>query len=167
MTKETQGGAANRQGRILENAIIPIFKGHGFEVVAYREWVKSPDKHGEELLLKNVPYTTIYGHKGNNEFLIQSKKHKLNVRLECKWQQSSGSVDEKYPYLYLNCIESLPESDVIIIYGGGGMKAGAISWLKNAASTKLFQQELGKEKNIQVLSLEEFMLWANNSLRNI
>jgi hypothetical protein len=49
-----------------------------------------------------------------------SKAHGVHVRIECKWQQSAGSVDEKLPYLYLNAIESMPEDHVIIVYGGGG-----------------------------------------------
>lgn len=161
----TQGGTANRQGRILERTVVPIFESHGFEVVSYSTWSKKPTDYGTELLLKHVPYTTIYNQKGYTEFLIKSERFGLNVRIECKWQQSSGSVDEKLPYLYLNCIETMPERDIIIVAGGGGMKPGAIPWLKEAVSQKKYVQPDAHEKNIQVFSIEEFMAWANRTLK--
>lgn len=161
----TQGGTANHQGRILERTVVPTFEAHGFEIVAYSAWSKKPDNYGTELLLKNVPYTTIYNQKGFTEFLVKSERFGLNVRIECKWQQSSGSVDEKLPYLYLNCIETMPEMDIIIIAGGGGMKPGAIPWLKAAVSQKKYVLPGMPDKNIQVFSIEEFMAWANKMLR--
>lgn len=161
----TQGGTANHQGKILERTVVPTFEAHDFEVVAYSAWKKKPDKYGTELLLKNVPYTTIYGQRGYTEFLAKSEQLNLNVRIECKWQQSSGSVDEKLPYLYLNCIETMPETDIIIIAGGGGMKPGAIPWLKDAVRQKKYVLPGMPEKNIQVLSIEEFLSWSNKTLR--
>lgn len=162
---KTQGGTANHQGRILERTVVPTFEAHGFEIVAYSDWKKNPEKYGTELLLKHVPYTTIYQQNGFTEFLVKSEHFRLNIRIECKWQQSSGSVDEKLPYLYLNCIESMPETDIIIIAGGGGMKPGAIPWLKDAVSQKKYVLPGMPEKNIQVFSIEEFMTWANRTLR--
>ncbi len=161
----TQGSAANHQGRILENTIVPTFEAHGFEVVAYSTWNKKPANYGTELLLKHVPYTTIYGQRGYTEFLVKSEKFGLNVRIECKWQQLSGSVDEKLPYLYLNCIETMPEKDIVIITGGGGMKPGAIPWLKAAVSQRRYVTSDMPKKNIRVFYIEDFIAWANETLR--
>jgi hypothetical protein len=161
----TQGATANTQGKVLESTIIPTFEHRGFEVVAYSKWAKAPQLFGKELLLKHVPYTTIYGHPGYTEFLVQSKRYGLNTRIECKWQQSSGSVDEKFPYLYLNCIEAMPENDIIIVAGGGGMKEGAIPWLKRAVNENLYSSVSVPQKKIQVLSLDEFLRWANRTLK--
>jgi hypothetical protein len=127
----------------------------------YRVWKKNPAKYAEEILLKNVPYETIYGHKGNTEFLLKSKEYNREIRIECKWQQSPGSVDEKFPYLYLNCIESMPEDDIIVIVDGNGYKEGALNWLKSAISTKKYQ--IGLDKNITILNLSEFIIWANKN----
>ena len=162
--KPSQGAIANKQGRILENTIIPTFTARGFEVISYSKWRKKPEKYSKELLLTNAPYKSIYGHNGKTEFLVKSQKLNLNVRIECKWQQSSGSVDEKYPYLYLNCIEAMPEKEIIIVHGGGGMKAGALLWLKESVKQKKFQNP-SQTKNIQVFTLEEFLMWANKVLR--
>lgn len=161
----TQGEAANRQGKVLEHTVVPTFQAAGFKVVQYSAWSKAPSSYGTELLLTHVPYTTIYGQRGYTEFLAQSARHGLNTRIECKWQQSSGSVDEKLPYLYLNCVEAMPEHDIIIIVGGGGMKPGAIPWLKAAVKQQKYLTESATRKNIQVFSLEEFLAWANRTLR--
>lgn len=156
---------ATKTGNILETTVKNIFSEYGFTVIKYREWEKAPLLHGEELLLLNAPYETIYGHKGNMEFLARSKKHNLNLRIECKWQQSSGSVDEKFPYLYLNCIETIEESDIFIIHGGKGQKKGSLEWLKNACENRLYTTEKNRDKNIRVLDLDDFIQWANKTLK--
>lgn len=157
----TQGNIANSSGNVLEQAVVSTFKTKGFEVVKYREWEKHKKMYGNELLLENVPFETIYGHNGNTEFLLKSQEYDLEIRIECKWQQSAGSVDEKFPYLYLNCVHAMPEKDIIIIVEGGGYKEGALQWLKDAAQQGLYQE--GEKKNIQVVSLVEFLTWVNKS----
>lgn len=157
----TQGNIANSSGNVLEQAVVSTFKTKGFEVVKYREWEKHPERYSNELLLENVPFETIYGHNGNTEFLLKSQEYDLEIRIECKWQQSAGSVDEKFPYLYLNCVHAMPEKDIIVIVEGGGYKEGALQWLKDAADQALYQDK--EKKNIQVLSLVEFLTWVNKS----
>lgn len=134
-----------------------------FEILKYRKWPKSPDKFGDELLLKNVPFETIYKHKGNTEFLLLSKKHKLKIRIECKWQQVAGSVDEKLPYLYLNSIEAMPEKNIMLLIDGDGWKKGAKEWLKTAVNDKKYTSKKNTNKNIMVFSLADFFTWANNT----
>jgi hypothetical protein len=153
-----QGGSrANTSGNTLEASIKAVIHSKGFTVVNYRDWLQNESKYGRELLLCNVPYETIYGHSGKTEFVLNSAIDNLEIRIECKWQQSSGSVDEKYPYLYLNCMQ-MPEDTIFIIVDGGGAKQGAIDWLKNAPLL------LPCEKSITVFSLVEFLSWANRNL---
>lgn len=156
-----KGQRASKQGKILEQTIIPAFEARGFQYLLYSKWKKNPSSYSNELLLGNVPYTTIYGHRGYTEFLVKSEQYNLKHRIECKWQQSSGSVDEKLPYLYLNCIQAIPEEDIIIVAGGGGMKKGAVLWLKEAVQQNLYVNDKQCAKNIDVFSLEEFLVWAN------
>jgi len=146
----------------------------GFKCFNYREYneyirnhtpEEIKDKYGTELLLKNVPFTTIYGHPGKTEFLLRSAKYGLEVRIECKWQEASGSVDEKFPYVYLNAIEAMPENDIIIIADGGGAKRGSIQWLKNVAVNKMYIPKSKQNKNIKVMSLSEFISWSNQTFR--
>ncbi|HOF99133.1 MAG TPA: hypothetical protein PLD44_07095, partial [Paludibacteraceae bacterium] len=125
-------------GNQLEVAVKTVLIGKGFELVKYRDWEKNQEKYGKELLLENVPFTTIYEHNGNTEFLLISEKYELKIRIECKWQQVGGSVDEKLPYLYLNTIEAMPEETIMILIDGSGWKTGAIKWLKDAVKQKKY-----------------------------
>jgi hypothetical protein len=85
------------------------------------------------------------------------------MRIECKWQQVSGSVDEKLPYLYLNSIEAMPELSVMILIDGAGWKAGAIQWLKDAVKQKRYTNEQNITKEILIFNLTEFFTWANET----
>lgn len=108
--------------------------------------------------MENCPFKNIYHHDGNTEFLLKPKRFNCEIRIECKWQQSNGSVDEKFPYLYLNCIEAMPEKGIVIIVDGDGAKAGAITWL----------QETVKSKNIHLIliMIRPFMFFHWPSLSN-
>lgn len=161
---KTQGNLANDTGNNLERTVRDIFSRKGFEIVKYRTWIKNPKLYTDELLLENVPFETIYKHQGNTEFLIKSKKYDLEIRIECKWQEVAGSVDEKFPYLYLNCIEAMPESTIIIIVDGGGYKTGALQWLKEVSENNTYIKN-NKHKDIKIFSLSEFMVWANRTFR--
>ncbi|MGQ9820215.1 MAG: PD-(D/E)XK nuclease superfamily protein [Candidatus Kapaibacteriales bacterium] len=159
-----KGKQGNITGNQLESAVKTVFIGKGFQIVKYRDWKKSPAKFSEEVLLTNVPYTTIYNHSGSTEFLLISKKYNLTMRIECKWQQTSGSVDEKLPYLYLNAIESMPEDKIMILIDGKGWKKGAIEWLKDSVKNKKYVQG-SSQKDILVFSLTEFFTWANKTFK--
>ena len=160
-----KGSLASGQGKILEETVISTFTRKGFEAVMWSEWNRHRGNFGSELLLKNVPFKNIYGHDGYTEFLLKSDKYSLEIRIECKWQQSAGSVDEKFPYLYLNCIEAMPETDILIIVDGGGAKEGAVRWLKNAAQHRLYTNDANRGKKIEVFNLSEFLQWANLKFR--
>lgn len=157
-----QGTIANITGNTLEQIVLQTLIPKGFTVVSYTAFVKGGV--GSELIIRNAPYQTIYGHPGKTEFLVLSAKYNLEVRIECKWQQSPGSVDEKFPYLYLNCIEAMPEKHIMIIVDGGGAKAGAVQWLKDTAKRERYRSD-ASGKTIEVLSLAEFVAWAHRILR--
>jgi hypothetical protein len=74
-------------------------------------------------------------------------------------------VDEKFPYLYLNCIEKMPEKNILIIVDGEGAKQGSIMWLKHACENQLYTNEDNKNKRIDVMTIAEFLKWANIKFR--
>jgi hypothetical protein len=153
----------NITGNQLETAVKTVLSGKGFEIFNYRSWERQPLKFSKEIVLENAPYTTSYGHNGNTEFLLISEKYDMRIRIECKWQQVAGSVDEKLPYLYLNAIEAMPEDKIIILIDGAGWKLGAIKWLKEAVKNKLYTTPENAHKEIMVFNLTEFFTWANNT----
>ncbi len=154
-----------RTGRRYEDVIKDMFSRSGFEVVPFRSWTAKPLADGSELLLTHAAYTNVYGTPGYTEFVIKSRKLPGDVRVECKWQQTSGSVDEKMPYVYLNCVEAMPEDHIIVVIGGGGFREGAVRWFQNAVATGLYLKPGAPEKKISVMrGLDEFITWANVTL---
>jgi hypothetical protein len=75
------------------------------------------------------------------------------LAIEVKWQQSTGSVDEKFPYLVYNIKECYP-CPALVIADGGGQRPGALHWLRGQAGDNL----------LAVFSLAEFLAWANRNL---
>ncbi|MGE0388006.1 MAG: PD-(D/E)XK nuclease superfamily protein [Gammaproteobacteria bacterium] len=161
----TQGGNAVRTGNVLEAVVTGTFTAHGFQCVAFNAWQKAPENFSRELLLHNVPYTTIYGGRGFTEFQVASERHNLLARIECKWQQTTGSVDEKLPYTYLSCVEAIPEPFVIILIDGDGFRPGAIQWLRDAARKRLYIPPEKPDKRIAVMNTTEFLTWCNQLFR--
>lgn len=86
------------------------------------------------------------------DFIISRKNDKPLV-IQAKWQQSTGSVDEKFPYLITNLKEK-SQFDSLIVIDGGGYREGAVVWMKEQVDDKL----------IGVFSYTEFMIWSNNEL---
>lgn len=165
MAKTKHTKRTTSSGPTLERTVKAVCQEKGFEIVKYRDWEANRDEYGKELLLTHVPYNTIYKHPGKTEFLLKSERYKLEIRIECKWQQVAGSVDEKLPYLYLNSIEAMPEKHIVVVIDGKGWKTGAIPWLKEAAANKKYTNKSTSKKKIEILSLAEFITWANNILR--
>jgi hypothetical protein len=163
-----QGAYACNQGKVLERTVESTFKAKGFEILMFRDWERRKEAYSPDVLLKHCPFKNIYNHDGYTEFLLYSKTYpspNRAIRIECKWQQSSGSVDEKFPYLYLNFIEAMPEKELVIIVDGNGARSGAVSWLKDAARYKKYTTGVNQDKEIRVFSLTEFIQWANNTFR--
>jgi hypothetical protein len=158
----SSGAQANKSGRVLEKAVESVFATHHYQIVNYTEYRKSPQRfEGQKILLKNVPYTSIYGKRARSEFAFRDSSNEW-TRIECKWQQSSGSVDEKFPYVYLNAVEAVEEKRVIILVDGGGAKPESIEWLKAAARNGRYRSD--PKKHVAVMGVNEFIAWANRNL---
>ena len=152
-TKTLQGGStANKNGRVLEDLVRSVLKTHNYTEMPYIDWVSCGSPRNT--LVLRVPYTTIYNTKGYTEFLIATNT--IKIRLECKWQQAAGSVDEKYPYLFENMLH-VDENFIIILLSGGGYKKQAKEWLSNSCNTC-------EKKTIKLFNTEEFTVWANKNL---
>lgn len=134
-----QGQQANRNGSNLEGFVSDMLVRAG-----YTEVTKPHDKC---LLLCNPPGDrnnkikvfasqalvgeTIYGTKNVADFLLV--RDGVRSVIECKWQSSNGSVDEKFPYL-VACIDHCKISTIVLL-DGGGYKDGAKRWLEAQVKT--------------------------------
>jgi hypothetical protein len=63
--------------------------------------------------VRNVPYTSLYGCESRSEFVAVDRLR--HVRIESRWHETAGAVDEKFPYLVLNAVEGMPENEVLIL----------------------------------------------------
>ena len=89
MTVDPQGQKASLNGAKFED----LMEHQVCEILGI-EARKFTDKDApEDVLWKNVPYESIYGTNCRSEFLLKYKGRK--IRIECKYQEAKGSVDEK------------------------------------------------------------------------
>ena len=136
--KISQGSKANKNGHICEQTITPVLKEYGFILINYKEYTHNLAiyKNYKELAITSFPFTSIYNGKGKTEYVLKSKRIGHDVRIECKWQQAAGSVDEKFPYLYLNCVYGYPESEIWLLIDGNGYKKEARKWLEQVINDR-------------------------------
>lgn len=157
MTVDLQGQKANSNGKWLENEIENTLSNYGILSVYHKQIGKRfgnnvvKDTKAPAFLIKNVPYTNMFGGQSRGEFVLQIKNYGP-IRIECRFQKVSGSVDEKIPYLIGNCY-SFPEKDVILVLEGTGMREAARNFAKNAARAIA-------HKNIRIFTLNQFKAWA-------
>lgn len=153
MTKPIQGGTqANRTGTILERFILAR--------LADQEYTFIPrDRFTPSRILNQPIYTqhfhvgdSIYGTPQYCDFIAyHPQRWPDNLIIESKWQQTGGSVDEKYPYLVLN-IQMQYKSPTILVLDGGGYKKDAERWIRSQSGS-------GNLKH--VFNMKEFAAWVN------
>jgi hypothetical protein len=143
----TQGTESNNSGKFLELAIEREFTSRGVHVFDYIDKGDNTDLFSSRYLLRNAPYTSIYGCQSRSEFLYHDDTLSSHIRIECRWQQVAGSVDEKLPYLFMNAVEAMPEKEIWLIVDGGGARTQGVEWLKQRCSRE--------QKTIRVLDIPE------------
>jgi hypothetical protein len=80
---------------------------------------------GGKQYMKQLPVgNTIYDTERECDFFVINRdKSPEDLIIECKWQQSAGSVDEKYPYLISNVVKT--GTPAVILLDGDGYKPAA------------------------------------------
>ncbi|BAY19549.1 hypothetical protein NIES2109_46310 [Nostoc sp. HK-01] len=154
----TQGKRANQAGKILESNVEAILTGHGYFQVGNhvtKEYLLTahllPKRYAKQVYIGAGIYNTLLK---VDFYVVGLPSIPTGLIIECKWQESGGSVDEKFPYLSMNIQEYYPAPAIVVI-GGEGMREGAIQWLRQ--QVKLNHNLLG------VYSLDRFIAWANKS----
>ena len=97
----------------------------------------------------------VYGKRRRVDFILYHPRlYPYCLVIQCKWQSSSGSVEEKYPYEVLSI--RVNSYDTIIVLDGGGYSKGAKEWLIDQA---------GPENRLKhVFDLGEFSRFAKKNL---
>lgn len=137
----------------LEREVISKLETKGLISVSEAEYQNNPTRYGDEVILDMSRYLGIYNIEETCLLLISSSKN-LVTRIICIQQNVGGTVDQKYPYFFRNCIERIQENHIIIVLEANGAKPEAVDWLK----TKCMYET---RKDIQVMNLDEFKIWVD------
>jgi hypothetical protein len=155
MTQAIQGGTqANYTGTVLEKFIQDRLIERGYAFIPNKKFDAA--KYIEQPIYTRRYYVglNIYESKLYCDFILyHPQKWPRSLIIESKWQQSGGSVDEKFPFLVLNIQYKYPCPTIILIDGGGYRKV-AEAWLRNQAGTKNLEH---------VFSMSEFQKWVNQN----
>ncbi len=146
-----QGTRANYTGDGLEAVIQNTLERKGYKYVERRNfnaarYLDQPVYSKQYPIAKSVYETDLYC-----DFIIyHPTKHPNCLVIESKWQESSGSTDEKFPFMVLNIRQQYPCATVVVL-DGGGYKKGAEKWLRKQVDAKL----------THVFNMMEFQKWSN------
>ena len=130
----TTGGArANRRGRQLERFVAEELDDLGYETIWPSSLIFAMRDMEQPVYAQQVETgRDIYSKVRRIDFLLfHPRKYPNGLVIQCKWQASSGSVEEKYPYEVLSIAQG--EYDTIIVLDGGGYSQGAEQWLRGQA----------------------------------
>ena len=149
--RQSHGQRANYTGNSLEEFIFSTLIRKGYQSVEYRQF-DAQRFLDQPIFTTHYPIArSIYDTQLYCDFvLFHPTKHPDNLIIESKWQQSRGSVDEKFPFLIANIKEKYPHATVIVL-DGGGYKKEADLWLRAQIDGKL----------LHVFNMQEFQKWSN------
>jgi hypothetical protein len=134
--------ARNTQtGKVMEEMMIHALDFGGYEI-------ETQVRIGERLG-GGKHYADILAKKGNDKIIISSK-----------WQQTSGTAEQKVPYEYMCLAHAVDTTELAdfgyIVLGGNG-------WTKDGFFLNGLSEWVNNDANIRVIRLEDFVALANNS----
>ena len=166
------GAEANKSGLTWEAWVKTLAEKQRFTVHkhALRETCTIPVAE-RRILWTHAPYKTLLHtiknpSKASTEYVLECGADQ--VRVECKWQGVAGSVDEKYPFMYLNAALTMTESTVVFALGGEyfehGKGAEVREWLRDVCThpPAWFSDEVRtrlQQRQLLVLTPNTFAKW--------
>jgi hypothetical protein len=146
---KTSGAKANWNGKMFEDFVHDNLVRNDFIYTDLKKLPLRNTKGSSKSFTSQFNLNqTIYGTKWMVDFLLYDAEVNQYLVIECKWQQSPGSVDEKYPYLVRNIKEQSPYPCLVLL-DGDGYKPAAKEWLLTQVDEKL----------LGVLNMSEFVKW--------
>ena len=131
-----RGFRANRSGRRLERAVGDLLS-EGYQQVAPAHFFALRTLSQPIFAEQCAVGEDIYGKSRRVDFILYHPSRWADcLVIQCKWQASSGTVEQKFPFEVLS-IEKNPYATLIVL-DGGGYSDGAEKWLAaQAGSGKL------------------------------
>lgn len=131
-----QGRAANISGKYLEDRVENILQDWGY--ICTKEIIQDTPC----FIKQHKVFRNVYNNVMRSDFFVfHPEKYPQGMIIECKQQDSAGSADEKFPFLFLSLQSTgLP---AIVLAQGSGFKETALLWCeeqaKNHAWFKFFR----------------------------
>ncbi|MBC8427516.1 MAG: hypothetical protein H8D97_01355 [Proteobacteria bacterium] len=120
MVSKGTGGDTTRNNT-LEYDVCNLFKNtYNFSIEKHSIF-KNNESQYNDVIVKNVPYKSIYENNGRTEFSLKSTTYPTlnNTRIECKFQEKSGSTQDKISYFTDNALfDRFPEKNLLLVLGG-------------------------------------------------
>ncbi len=151
--KPIGGKVANDNGNELEVFIEGILSRKGYQFIDKKKftsaiYLEQPIYSRQVFIGQSIYNTKLYC----DFYIYHPTLWPEGLLIESKWQQTAGSVDEKYPFLVLNIKQKYPTKTIILI-DGGGYKKQAEEWLRDQTDNKL----------LKVMNMSEFQQWSNKN----
>jgi len=160
--KTTQGGNANLSGKKLEDDVEQLILEKNIKVMddCGREDYSDYCVNGgyEGLLVRQVTKKRWHGGNGKYDFWFCINGREP-IRIECRRQNVSGSVDDKLLALFYDSLVG-KEKYIIIIIDGNGCNPDALDCLKELC-------EKTTDKIIKVMTLPEFKNWLDSEFMEV
>ena len=131
-----------RTGQVLEMMVLPALEMGGY-------FVEKQVRLGERLG-GGKHYADILATKGDESIVVS-----------LKWQQSSGTAEQKVPYEYMCLANAVNLHEDV---ARGYIVIGGTGWTKDSFFTGDLKNWVNNDANIQVLRLDSFVAKANQGL---
>jgi len=130
-----QGRSANFTGRTLETRVSMLLDECGYA----KKTKLINDAETPYYVAQSRQFKSIYGGPMRIDFYVwHPAKYQSGLVIECKSQETAGSVDEKYPYTLMNLQQT--GCAAILLIEGDGPKHGALAWcIKQAEGSDWFR----------------------------
>lgn len=129
-------------GRVLEQMIIPALERGGYHCEEQADIGNRLDVLGKHLI-------DVLATKDDKQYLISAK-----------WQQTSGTTDEKVPYEVICLVHAVENGD----YQGAYLVLGGTGWkhkLKELYLNRGLDPYIRDAKHVKIVGLEDFITLAN------
>lgn len=159
--KDTAGQRACTSGKSLERIVAGVIRDAGFYELTKKETkllvrqdgvidVPHPRWFTQQVRLELNHYGAT---SATDVYLQDADEFKEGLHIECKWQQVSGSVDEKYA-LTVYSLKGFKRKSILIL-DGGGARPVVVRWIKSKQD---------REGKFRFFTLGEFITWAHRTL---
>lgn len=144
-TRKNPGRRTGGKSQLLENGV-NTFHALGFHVYESEKQFDSALVVGERYVIRNYSCTSIYGTPSRKEAFIVAPPSdgfvtdsdgRVRIIVEAKWQESSGSTDEKMPFVWQSFLESKIRNWIIIMDGAAWKTSrgkAVVAWMKSRQS---------------------------------